>query len=1038
MQILPWLVLVVSLTIVFQLWDSARHNAEQTLQTQFDYRVRDAVADVIKRMETYELVMRGVEGLFGDSRLVDRSEFHEYIDKLRLKESYPGIQGIRFVPIVPRAAKERHIAAIRKEGFTPYTIWPDGQRDFYAPVAYVEPFDARNQEVFGYDMLSDLDYPRPGENPGMRRAAAEQARDSGSITISGKVILLFETDKDRQSGFVMFLPVYKHGAPHDTVAERRANINGWICAVFRVGDLMQGILGKRTNEIDIEIYDGKMTSGETVMYDSNTLVQHEAPRFKTFQQISIADHPWTIGVHSLPEFDEQLDGEKPLIVAAAGTGASVFFFLFVWLVVRSREHALKASAAIEREIRMYETLMRTANDGIHIFDLDGNIVQVNDAFCRMLGYTSDEMLKMNLMQLDEKRSAEEIKAAIGRKGSSNPVFENRYRRRDGSIIDVEISSSRVEIDGRDLIYNSARDITERKQAEMSLRESEARLHATIETAMDAVVQINSEGIIIGWNKHAENVFGWAPEEVIGRALHETIIPSQYREAHLRGLKHFLQSGEGPALNTRVEIMGQHRDGHEFPIELAIVSILTKGTYEFSAFIRDITKKKESDDLIWKQANFDMLTGLPNRHMFYDRLAQEIRKSHRAGLKMALLFVDLDKFKEINDTLGHSIGDIMLMETARRISDCVRGTDIVARLGGDEFTIVLAELGDVSSVERIVDNILRKLAEPFQLGDEVAYVSASIGITLYPVDATEVEDLLKNADQAMYMAKHKGRNRFCYFTPSMQHHAQNRLKLINELRGALAANQFRVYYQPIVELATGNIHKAEALVRWQHPKLGMVNPVQFIPLAEETGMIVEIGDWVFRESARQIVHWRAAHDIDLQISVNVSPIQFSDTGNQHRKWFAYLQEIGLPRQTMVIEITEGLLLEAESGVMGKLLEFRDAGIQASIDDFGTGYSALSYLKKFDIDFLKIDQSFVRNLATDSDDLALCEAIIVMAHKLELKVVAEGVETEEQRKLLADAGCDYVQGFLYSRPLPASEFEKLLKGMHTDTTINGKRD
>jgi len=225
-------------------------------------------------------------------------------------------------------------------------------------------------------------------------------------------------------------------------------------------------------------------------------------------------------------------------------------------------------------------------------------------------------------------------------------------------------------------------------------------------------------------------------------LHETIIPHQYRDAHMQGLKHFLLTGEGPVLNTRVEIMGQHRNGHEFPVELAIASIMTAGKYEFSAFIRDITKKKESDDLIWKQANFDMLTGLPNRHMFYDRLTQEIKKSHRAGLKMALLFVDLDKFKEVNDTLGHSIGDIMLMEAARRIGDCVRGTDIVARLGGDEFTVVLAELVDTSSVERIVDNILQKLAEPFQLGDNVAYVSASVGITLYPNDAIEVEELLK--------------------------------------------------------------------------------------------------------------------------------------------------------------------------------------------------------------------------------------------------------------------------------------------------------
>ncbi len=418
-------------------------------------------------------------------------------------------------------------------------------------------------------------------------------------------------------------------------------------------------------------------------------------------------------------------------------------------------------------------------------------------------------------------------------------------------------------------------------------------------------------------------------------------------------------------------------------------------------------------------------------MFNDRLAQEIKKAHRAGMKTALLFIDLDKFKEVNDTLGHSMGDILLKEAARRIGGCVRETDTVARLGGDEFTVILAELDDTGSIERVAENILQSLAKPFLLGNETAYVSASIGITLHPNDATEAEDLLKNADQAMYAAKHEGRNRFSYFTQSMQQTAQARLRLTNELRGALAVSQFRVYYQPIVDMATGRIDKAEALIRWQHPQLGKVNPSQFIPLAEETGLIVEIGDWVFKEAARQLKLWRTLYHPGFQISVNVSPIQLSGTiGSSYKRWFSYLQGLELPGKSMVIEITEGVLLDADPNIIDKLLEFRDAGIQAAIDDFGTGYSSLSYLKKFDIDYLKIDQSFVRDLETDPDDMALSEAIIVMAHKLGLKVIAEGVETEAQRKLLAVAGCDYAQGYLFSRPVPTEEFEELLKGQQPE--------
>ena len=439
---------------------------------------------------------------------------------------------------------------------------------------------------------------------------------------------------------------------------------------------------------------------------------------------------------------------------------------------------------------------------------------------------------------------------------------------------------------------------------------------------------------------------------------------------------------------------------------------------------DITEKKKSEELIWTQANFDPLTGLPNRRMFRDRLEQELRKAHRTALPLALMLLDLDGFKEVNDTLGHDMGDILLKDAAQRLNSCVRETDTVARLGGDEFTVIMGELDEPGSVERVAQDILQKLAEPFHLGIETAYITASIGITLYPEDAAGIDELLKNADQAMYAAKNQGHNRYNYFTPSMQAAAQARMRLANDLRGALADNQFRVVYQPIMELATGAIHKAEALIRWQHPARGLIGPDEFIPIAEDTGMIVDIGDWVFREAARQAGRWRASRHAEFQISVNTSPAQFYSEGNSLAAWSYNLQKLGLPGQSIAVEITEGLLLDASAAITDQLLAFRDAGIQVSIDDFGTGYSSLSYLKKFDIDYLKIDRSFVRNLTPDSDDMALCEAIIVMAHKLGMKVIAEGVETEEQRDLLAAAGCDYWQGYLFSKPVPAEEFERLL--------------
>lgn len=437
---------------------------------------------------------------------------------------------------------------------------------------------------------------------------------------------------------------------------------------------------------------------------------------------------------------------------------------------------------------------------------------------------------------------------------------------------------------------------------------------------------------------------------------------------------------------------------------------------------DISERKHSEAQIFRLAHYDTITGLPNRALFLDRFEQEIKKAKRAQQSITLMYLDLDRFKEVNDTLGHDMGDVLLKQAAQRLLACVRASDTVARLGGDEFTIILSTRNDSDSVEHIAQRILDKLAEPFPLGSEMIYLTTSIGISIYPDDAEDVEILLKNADQAMYAAKDRGRNRYSYFTPSMQQAALTRMRIANDLRIALAANQFVIYYQPIVELATGAINKAEALIRWQHPSRGLVSPAEFIPIAEDTGLIIEIGDFVFGQAVDQVAKWRAFQP-DFQISINKSPVQFKNGRNVHANWRAHLQSLGLPGESIVIEITEGLLLDAKGSVVKQLHNFHEAGVQIAIDDFGTGYSSLAYLKKFDIDYVKIDQSFTRNIDVGSDDLALCEAMIVMAHKLGMKVIAEGIETSEQHDLLVAAGCDYGQGYLFSKPVPGDEFERL---------------
>ena len=555
------------------------------------------------------------------------------------------------------------------------------------------------------------------------------------------------------------------------------------------------------------------------------------------------------------------------------------------------------------------------------------------------------------------------------------------------------------------------------------RQNAIRTQTVINTALDAVIQMDHNGVISYWNLQAETIFGWSETEAIGSVLSELIVPEQYRQAHASGLKRFLDSGLKTVIDTRLEIIALHREGYEFPIELGISHINNHDKHEFSAFIRDITDKKKTDELIWTQANFDTLTGLPNRQMFHNRLEEEVKKAARTESLLCLMFLDLDNFKQVNDSLGHSMGDLLLKETARRIGCCVRDSDAIARLGGDEFTVILPDLSSFQDAEEIAKNIINELALPFHLYDEVVHISTSIGITLFPNDAETADDLIKNADHAMYQAKRDNYHAFRFFTQSMQDAILARSTLISALRNAIENNEFVLHYQPIFHLSTGKIIKLEALIRWQHPTDGMISPLAFIPLAEETGLINEIGEWVFSTATQQLKQWQVEIDPALKLSINMSPVQFyNDHGHQH--WAEILDKHNLPSGDITIEITESLLLESNSVTTQQIEDLRLQGFKFAIDDFGTGYSSLAYLKRFRLDFLKIDQSFVKNLTPDSDDAVLTETIVLMAKSLGLETIAEGIETAEQQEMLIAAGCVYGQGYFLAKPLTAEKISALL--------------
>jgi len=589
----------------------------------------------------------------------------------------------------------------------------------------------------------------------------------------------------------------------------------------------------------------------------------------------------------------------------------------------------------------------------------------------------------------------------------------------------EIDSAEDENDEKSLLEErvKALEVDLRQKKEIILAQHN-KLEAFFDSSIDALVQMDFDGYITGWNHQAEKVFGWSAEEILDQTIEQTIIPERYRDAHKKGMKRFLETGKTSVMNSLIEIHALHRDGHEFPIELSVSVIDSADLQEFNAYIRDISERKHAETVIWNQANFDSLTSLPNRNLFLQKLEHEIRSCDRSNLSLALLYIDLDRFKDVNDSLGHDMGDLLLIEISSRLKQTIREIDTVSRLSGDEFTIILGQINDQLSVQPVCQQILDILAEPYQLDNEKVFLTASIGVTFYPGDSKKIEVLQRNGDQAMYAAKGEGRNRYHFFTPELQQRALRKRKMIKDLREAMQQQQFEIYYQPIIDLHSGMLNKAEALLRWHHPESGLVSPSVFIPIAEESGLISEIGNWVFYTATEQVSRWREQFDIDFQVSINTSPQQWIDESAAMSEWFSHLQQAGISGQAITVEITEGLLMDASDQITNRLLDFHDAEIQISIDDFGTGYSSLSYLKQFDIDYLKIDQSFVRNLDHDQNDLALCEAIIVMAHKLGIKVVAEGVETDTQDQILKDFACDLAQGYFYSRPVPVRNFEMLL--------------
>src|SRR5712691_2080958 len=911
-----------------------------------------------------------------------------------------------------------------------------------------EAIDRRVQEylniLIGLKGLFDAS-DRVTPNPVLRRADLALVRDGGEPVASPPLALPVDPG---QISFVLRSAIYRKGTPAQTATQRRETFQGVVAVVVHINELLGSLLRAQLgSQFELAIHDQGPTGtdrpeaplNQDLLFDSlgpaGVKSETAEDKLSRVAMLDVAGRKWRLSFSS-PSRALGIERVLPTVVLLGGIVTSLLLFWLVWTLLVSRaralalaEHATAARAAgmLREQLSFIQQLIETVPQPIFFKDAEGHYLGVNAAWEKFFGiprkqfigksvfelYPDDQALAMRHHARDQelfsRPGSQSYEAAIV--AADSKVHHTIYNKATFNKPDGSVTG----------LIGTITDVSGLKEAEAALRKNEERFRDLTELSSDwyweqdadfRFTEISSNVRIVGldvdenigkarWD--IETVRMTEEERQAQKQLMEAHQPFQdfvYQRTDANGNLHTISVSGRPIFDEEGRFTGYRGTG------------------------KDITEQKKVEDQIRHMAHHDALTGLPNRVLLHDRIGQANAQARRDGRVAAILVIDLDRFKNVNDSLGHQVGDGLLRTVAERLGACVRGTDTVARMGGDEFVMVLAELRQAEDAGQVAQKILAALPQPVYIDGHELRVTTSIGICAYPHDGEDAETLMRNADAAMYHAKETGRNNFQFFTRQMNTAANQRLLLEKDLRLALEREEFTLYYQPQLDLKTGDIVGFEALIRWPHAQRGMVAPMDFIPLAEETGLIAPIGEWALRRACMQARSWQTLGYPQLQVSVNCSAQQFRLEGLVDTV-ARTLQQTGLPASSLELELTESIIVEHTEHVMARFKALDEMGVKLSIDDFGTGYSSLGYLKRFPIHELKIDQSFVRDVSTDPDDAAIVSAIITLAHGLGLQVVAEGVETAEQLAFLKKVDCDWAQGYYFCRPLPAEEIEPLLR-------------